>query len=198
MLNDVGLGSGISGFPRPCSHSVDLYNANQHIRKKPRTSHLQSPDRIPLRSPSSQSVSEPTASYDGVGWSCGNPHDYERGYCVDLVQLSSFLQATQPDVADKLALSEDGPTRQKFLHQLRNQISNRGTIHVLRNGIMHGQYKLALFYGTPSPGNETAKERFGQNRFTVTRQLRYSLDQTQNTLDIGLFIKRSAGIHVRA
>ena len=59
---------------------------------------------------------------------------------------------------------------------------------MLRNGIMHGPYKLDLFYGTPSPGNETAKERFGQNRFTVTRQLRYSLDQTQNALDIGLFI----------
>ena len=142
----------------------------------------------PCDPPASQTVSEPTTGYGGVGWSCGNPHDYDRGYCVDLVQLSLFLQTTQPDVADKLALSEDGPTRQKFLHHLRNQISKRGTIHVLRNGIMHGPYQLNLFYGTPSPGNETAKERFGQNRFTVTRQLRYSLDQTQHALDIGLFI----------
>ena len=142
----------------------------------------------PCDPPVSQTVSEPTTGYEGVGWCCGNPHDYNREHCVDLVQLSSFLQATQPDTADKLALSEDCPTRQKFLHHLRNQISKRGTIYVLRNGIMHGPLKLDLFYGTPSPGNETAKERFGQNRFTVTRQLRYSLDQTQNALDIGLFI----------
>ena len=45
-----------------------------------------------------------------------------------------------------------------------------------------------LFYGAPSPGNTQAQERFEQNRFTVTRQLRYSRDETQRALDIGLFI----------
>ncbi len=40
----------------------------------------------------------------------------------------------------------------------------------------------------PSTGNELARERFAQNRFTVTRQLRYSRDETQRALDIGLFI----------
>jgi type I restriction enzyme R subunit len=44
------------------------------------------------------------------------------------------------------------------------------------------------FYGTPSPGNATAAERFAQNRFSVTRQLRYSRDETQLALDLGLFI----------
>ena len=33
-----------------------------------------------------------------------------------------------------------------------------------------------------------AQERFERNRFTVTRQLRYSRDETQRALDIGLFI----------
>ena len=45
-----------------------------------------------------------------------------------------------------------------------------------------------LFYGTPSPGNTQAREQFEQNRFTVTRQLRYSRDETQRALDIALFI----------
>ena len=40
----------------------------------------------------------------------------------------------------------------------------------------------------PSLGNEHARERFAQNRFTVTRQLRYSRDEAQRALDIGLFI----------
>ena len=47
---------------------------------------------------------------------------------------------------------------------------------------------MDLFYGTPSAGNVQARERFEQNRFTVTRQLRYSRDETQRALDIGLFI----------
>jgi type I restriction enzyme R subunit len=59
---------------------------------------------------------------------------------------------------------------------------------VLRHGIKHGAHDLDLFYGTPSPGNAKAQERFEQNRFSVTRQLRYSRDETQLALDLGLFI----------
>ena len=52
----------------------------------------------------------------------------------------------------------------------------------------HGPFNIDLFYGTPSPGNTLAAERFAQNRFSVTRQLRYSRDETQLALDLGLFI----------
>ncbi|GEM_PF-5327646 len=47
---------------------------------------------------------------------------------------------------------------------------------------------LDLFYGTPSAGNKEAQERYLQNRFSVTRQLRYSLDESQLALDLCLFI----------
>ena len=138
--------------------------------------------------PQAGQVSEPQAGYGGVGWSCGNSHDYDREYCVDRVQLAAFLNATQPEAADSLALDEDGPTRRKFLARLQGEITKRGTIDVLRHGIKHGAHDLDLFYGTPSAGNEQARERFEQNRFTVTRQLRYSGAETQRALDIGLFI----------
>jgi type I restriction enzyme R subunit len=59
---------------------------------------------------------------------------------------------------------------------------------VLRHGLKHGPHHLDLFYGTPSPGNAKAAERFAANRFSVTRQLRYSRDETQRALDLGLFI----------
>ena len=128
------------------------------------------------------------AAYGGVGWIGGSPHDYDREYCVDRVQLGAFLRATQPEAAESLALGEDGPTRRKFLARLQGEISKRGTIDVLRHGVKHGAHDLELFYGTPSAGNPQAQERFEQNRFTVVRQLRYSRDETQRALDIGLFI----------
>ena len=59
---------------------------------------------------------------------------------------------------------------------------------MLRNGVKHGAHSLELFYGTPSAENEKARELFEQNRFSVTRQLRYSRDETQLALDIVLFI----------
>src|SRR5207249_9065017 len=52
----------------------------------------------------------------------------------------------------------------------------------------HGPCEVALFYGTPSPGNERAKERWDSNLFSVTRQLQYSKDNTQLALDLCLFI----------
>ncbi|MGH8568698.1 MAG: type I restriction endonuclease, partial [Gammaproteobacteria bacterium] len=132
-------------------------------------------------------VRERSASY-GAGWVCSAPESYDREYCVDLVQLSAFLRATQPDTSEALDLGQDGPTRRKFLARLQGEISKRGTIDVLRRGLKHGPHHLDLFYGTPSPGNAKAAELNRANRFSVTRQLRYSRDETQLALDLGLFI----------
>ena len=133
-------------------------------------------------------VAETHSGYGGVGWSCGSSHDYDREFCVDRIQLVAFLRDTQPEVAEALALEADGPSQGKFLARLQGEISKRGTVEVLRHGVRHGAHDLDLFYGTPSPGNEAAGQRFRQNRFTVVRQLRYSRDETQRALDIGLFI----------
>ena len=86
-----------------------------------------------------------------------------------------------------LAADEDGPVRQKFLARLQGEITKRGVIDVLRSGIKHGAHHLDL-YGTASPGNPKAAERFDANLFSVTRQLKYSRDETQLALDLGLFI----------
>ena len=125
---------------------------------------------------------------DGTGWICGIPQHYDREYCVDLAQLSAFLHATQPGTADSLNLGEDSPTRRKFLARLQGEVTKRGTIDVLRKGVNHGPHHIDLMYGTPSPGNEDARTLYMQNRFSVTRQLRYSRDKAQLALDLCLFI----------
>ena len=132
-------------------------------------------------------VSERPAEY-GVGWSHGDSHDYDREFCVDVAQLSQFLHTTQPEVAAVLNLGDDNITRRKFLARLQGEITKRGTTSVLRHGIKHGPHQINLFYGTPSPGNDSAKSLYGLNRFTVTRQLRYSNDNAQLALDLCLFI----------
>ena len=124
----------------------------------------------------------------GVGWIGGMPEAYDREYCVDLVQLTLFLRDTQPEMAEAIGLDTDGPIRRKFLARLQGEISKRGTINLLRHGLKHGAHYIDLFYGTPSPGNSKAQDRYSANRFSVTRQLRYSRDETQRSLDLGLFI----------
>ena len=132
-------------------------------------------------------VQQRPATY-AAGWICGAAEDYDREYCVDLAQLSRFLSETQPEVCEALDLGQDGPTRRKFLARLQGEVSKRGTIDLLRHGLKHGPHHIDLFYGTPSPGNVKAAERYAANRFSVTRQLRYSRDETQRALDLGLFI----------
>jgi len=145
-------------------------------------------DCVPRPAGTPAFVAETPAPYGGVGWLPGDPADYDREYCVDLVQLRSFLHSTQPDVAEALDLGSDSPTRRKFLARLQGEVSKRGVVDVLRNGLQHGPHRIELFYATPSPGNEKARALFEQNRFTVTRQLRYSSDETQRALDLVLFI----------
>jgi len=122
------------------------------------------------------------------GWIEGSRDDYDREFAVDLRQLTTFLESTQPDVCGPLDLAIDSPVRQKFLARLQGEISKRGVIDVLRHGIKHGAHQIDLFYGTPTPGNVKAATRSEQNRFTVTRQLRYSRDETALALDLGIFI----------
>jgi len=105
-----------------------------------------------------------------------------------LQQLSGFLSDTQPGVAEALTLGDDGPVRRKFMQRLSKEVSKRGVVDVLRNGLGHGQHQIDLFYGTPSPGNTVAAELYGTNRFTVTRQLRYSRDERQRALDLALLV----------
>ena len=142
----------------------------------------------PCDPPREGHVAEVPRGEGGTGWIGGNPQDYDREFCVDRVQLAGFLKATQPEVAESLALDEGGATRRKFLARLQGEVSKRGVIDVLRNGVKDGPHHVELFYGTPSPGNPAAAERYAQNRFSVTRQLRYSRDETQRALDLGLFI----------
>jgi type I restriction enzyme R subunit len=131
-------------------------------------------------------VAEMTAP--GAGWLPGDPKDFDRAWSVDLAKLRAFLEATQAEVAAVLDLGNDSPTRRAFLARLSNELTKRGVVDVMRKGLEHGPYHVTLFYGTPSEGNQTAAKEFAENRFSVTRQLRYSLDETRRALDLCLFV----------
>jgi len=133
-------------------------------------------------------VAEERVPWGGAGYVQGDPQDYDRDHAVDLAKLREFVHATQPQAFAALHLGEDCPARTQFLHRLQGEIAKRGVIDVLRHGVKHGAVQLDAFYGTPTPGNVKAEERFNANIFSVTRQLRYSKDETQLALDLCLFI----------
>jgi type I restriction enzyme R subunit len=126
----------------------------------------------------------------GTGYFAGSPKDYDRDQALDVPQLFAFMRATQPAPFNKLAMG-DAPkdiNRLKFLARLSSEIGRRGVIEVLRKGVEHGPMHFDLFYGTPSSGNAKSEALHAQNRFSITRQLAYSTDETRRALDLCLFI----------
>ena len=138
-------------------------------------------------------VAEPPAPAGGSGYFAGSPKDYDRAHALDVPQLFAFLRATQPEACKKLAMVDEGNAkdinRLKFLARLSAEIGKRGVIDVLRKGIdYHPAGHFDLFYGTPSEGNAKAAALHAQNRFSISRQLAYSGDETRRALDLCLFI----------
>ena len=108
------------------------------------------------------------------------PNDYDREYTCRFSHNSLAIPRRKRNrmPSRALHLEDDGPgRRRKLLARLQGEISKRGVIDVLRKGVKDGPHHVELFYGTPSPGNPVAAERYAQNRFSVTRQLRYSRDE---------------------
>ncbi|HQV38939.1 MAG TPA: DEAD/DEAH box helicase family protein [Flavobacteriales bacterium] len=132
-------------------------------------------------------VADPAGTY-GQCWLPGDASDYDRAHAVDLRQLRLFLEATQPKLAEELDLANDSHRRRSFLARLQGVIAKEGVVHALRKGIDDGPLHIDLYYPTPTPGNATASLHYAANRFTVTRQLHFSPDQTKLSLDLCCFL----------
>jgi type I restriction enzyme R subunit len=122
------------------------------------------------------------------GWVEGKADNYDREFAVDLLELSTFLKETQESKTAGLELNQNSPARRAFLTRLQTEITRYGVIHILRKGLTHGPSHIDLFYPTPTPGNPRSAELYRKNRFSVTRQLRYSKTGTQLALDMCLFL----------
>ena len=122
------------------------------------------------------------------GYEEGRNADYNIDNAVDETRLFRFLRDTQPLQMDKLGVFKSEQKKGQFLNRLQGELAKRGIIDVLRNGIKVYPVNLTMFYLTPTENNIKAKEMFGKNIFSVTRQLRYSPDNKKLALDMCVFI----------
>lgn len=128
-----------------------------------------------------------TQMIDG-GWRQGAPSDFVASYAIDLEHFAAVIQSTQPALVEPLGLDAEGPTRHKFLSRLQGEITRRGIVHVLRNGVDHHGQHIDLYYPTPAPGNAKAAEMFEANRFVITRQVHHSVTNTGDAVDLVAFV----------
>ncbi len=122
------------------------------------------------------------------GYEEGKNADYNTEYAIDETRLFRFLKETQPDSMDKLGIFTNDQKKRQFLNRLQGELTKRGIIDVLRNGVKMYPVNLIMFYLTPTDNNEKAREMHEKNIFSVTRQLRYSPFATNLALDMCVFI----------
>jgi type I restriction enzyme, R subunit len=136
-------------------------------------------------------VAEGPSPY-GIGYFAGSPKDYDRSYALDVCQLFGFLRSTQAKALGQLGdldrVDKGDPRRHIFLTRLSAEIGKRGVIDVIRNGVDDGPAHFELYYEHPSDGNQGAVELYAKNRFSITRQLAYSVDEKRRALDLCIFI----------
>jgi type I restriction enzyme, R subunit len=118
----------------------------------------------------------------------GSAADYHRDLALDVPKLLAFLQDTQPKPFAALGLVDEGTKRTQFLHRLQGEIAKRGVVDVLRKGISHGPAHVDLYKVLPTPADPASAENFQKNIFSVTRQVRYSNDERQRSLDMVIFL----------
>ena len=109
---------------------------------------------------------------------------------LDTAELFSFVGATQIDTWNSLLgrYGNDADAAQNgFAKRLASQIDNRGTVDVLRHGVVDLGITLQLAYFRPAHAlTPELIARYDANRLTVTRQLRY--EDSGNEVDLALLV----------
>lgn len=118
----------------------------------------------------------------------GSDSHYNANYCLDTHFLLGFLQDTQAESLSKLQKRFPTQWEDKLFKRIKDEIGKRGILHVLRNGVKEDVALFKLYYPKPpSEDNPRTVKLYEANRFSVTRQLHYSL-KNRNSLDVVVFV----------
>ncbi len=127
------------------------------------------------------------------GWlySEGEANGYDRQRALVAADVLAWVMDTQPKAWEALVKAH-GPQQAPvtLLARLRDQLDQRGTLDVLRNGIELLGLKQPLQVAQFKPAlaiNQDILDRYAANRLRVVRQVRYSL-HNENSLDLVLFL----------
>ena len=133
-------------------------------------------------------LNEPPASYrSGNGYFIGLPEDFNIKYAIDEIRFWDFLESTQKDELAKLQRQSDW--KLKILERLDRMIKKYGILRLFRKGLDVDDAHFTLLYPLPlASSSDSIKANFEANQFSVTRQLRYSLSNPGEEIDMVLFV----------
>ncbi len=135
-----------------------------------------------------EAVAEHNALYQtGKGYFIGQPFNFNTQFALDEQFFWDFLESTQKEELEKIQKQSDW--KLKILNRFDRMIKKYGVLHLLRKGLEVDDAHFTLFYQLPlASSSKTVKDNFERNRFSITRQLRYSIDNPREEIDLVLFI----------
>ena len=120
----------------------------------------------------------------------GDASSYDRARALFPEDVLAWVQTSQQDAWAALVKNHGAAAGETLLNRLREQLNQRGTLDVLRQGIemlgVKGKLPLAQFKPALAINPEILA-RYEQNRLRVLRQVRYSL-HNENSIDLVLFL----------
>lgn len=123
----------------------------------------------------------------GNGYYIGYPTDFDARYAIDTFHFWTFLEETQAIELAKLQKQSDWKLR--IVERLDRMLKKNGIISLLRKGLDVDDAHFTLFYQLPlASSGTTVKKNFESNRFSVTRQLHYSVLNPLEEIDMVLFV----------
>ena len=122
------------------------------------------------------------------GYQLGRTQDFNARYAVDSRCLWQFLHDSQGDELERLKQRYDDWDL-RILERFDRMTKKYGVLHLLKRGLAIDDVHLNLMYPAPlASSSERVKRHFAANIFSSTRQVRYSLSNTLEEIDMVLFI----------
>ncbi|EMY0058290.1 type I restriction endonuclease subunit R, partial [Providencia rettgeri] len=123
------------------------------------------------------------------GYSSGFPSDFNIKYAIDERFFWQFLQKTQEVELAKLQKNNPSDWQRKLLERFDRLIKKHGILHLLKKGLSVDDAHFNLLYPAPlASSSEKVKQNFADNVFSCTRQVRYSMVNPLQEIDMVLFI----------
>ncbi len=119
----------------------------------------------------------------------GLPGDFNAQFALDTAMFWQFLQTTQCKELAKLQLRNASDWQAKILERFDRLIKKHGLLHLLKKGLPVDDAFFSLMYPAPLASSAArVHENFTANIWSITRQVRYSLVNLGEEIDMVLFL----------
>jgi type I restriction enzyme R subunit len=119
----------------------------------------------------------------------GNPSDFDATHALDTALFWEFLETTQGKQLEKLKTRNPSDWQAKILGQFDKLVKRHGILHILKKGLAVDDAVLTCMYPAPLASSaQKVSDNFAANIWSVTRQVRYSLANPAEEVDMALFL----------